>query len=139
MRVTLCPFFRGNITSYRGRFDVALKCNSATTPGLLISRYTSASGSLARRQLALPSSQVTPVSTCPALRPRWWCPACSSLTHTGLLPSSAFRLSAFIPILTGTILMSTTIQISGLNNAACTLAPSGFGLPLPGLPRRRHY
>ena len=24
--------------------------------------------------------------------------------------------------------------ISGLNNTACGLAPSGFGLPLPGLP-----
>jgi hypothetical protein len=30
--------------------------------------------------------------------------------------------------------MTTTIHISELNNAACTLAPSGFGLPLLGLP-----
>lgn len=29
---------------------------------------------------------------------------------------------------------STTIHISGLHHAACTLAPSGSGLPLPGLP-----
>ena len=61
------------ISCYRGRLAVTPKCKTATAPGLLVSRYTSASGSLARRQLALPSSQVTPVSTCPALRPRW-CP-----------------------------------------------------------------
>src|SRR5919199_3959415 len=31
------------------------------------------SGNVTRRQVALPSSRVTPVKTCPALRPRW-CP-----------------------------------------------------------------
>lgn len=30
------------------------------------------------------------------------------------------------------ILLSTIIQISRLNDAACFLAPPGFGLPLPG-------
>jgi len=30
--------------------------------------------------------------------------------------------------------MTTTIHISGLNDAACILDPSGFGLPLQGLP-----
>ncbi len=123
------------ITSYRGRFDVALKCNSATTPGLLISRYTSASGSPARRQMALPSSQATPMCTCPGLRPRR-CPGYSRITHPGLLPSSAFKLSAFTPQTCGSYPVSTTIQISGLNNAACTLASSGFPdtSRLPGLP-----
>ena len=51
----------------RGRLAAAPKCNSATAPGLLVSRYTSTSGYLARRQMALPSSQVTPVRTCPGL------------------------------------------------------------------------
>ena len=46
------------------------KRNRSTTPGLLISRYTSASGYSARRQMAIPSSQVTPMCTCPGLRPR---------------------------------------------------------------------
>ena len=36
------------------------------------------SGMLTRRQVALPSSQVTPVNACPALRPRW-CPRHSPL------------------------------------------------------------
>jgi hypothetical protein len=30
--------------------------------------------------------------------------------------------------------MTTMCTISGLNHTACGLAPSGFGLPLPGLP-----
>jgi len=30
--------------------------------------------------------------------------------------------------------MTTTIHISGLIDAACILDPSGFGLPLQGLP-----
>jgi hypothetical protein len=30
--------------------------------------------------------------------------------------------------------MTTMSTISGLNHTACGLAPSGFGLPLPGLP-----
>jgi len=30
--------------------------------------------------------------------------------------------------------VTTMSTISGLNHTACGLAPSGFGLPLPGLP-----
>ena len=52
------------------------------------------SGHGARRQVVLPSSRVTPLKTCPALRPRW-CPAHSPLSHTGLLPSGACKPSAF--------------------------------------------
>jgi len=45
----------------------------ALTPGLLgLSRYAF-SGFLTRKQMVLSSSQATPLSTCPALRPRW-CP-----------------------------------------------------------------
>jgi hypothetical protein len=40
------------------------------TPGLLVTRFPH-SGNYARRQVALPSSRVTPVHACPALRPRW--------------------------------------------------------------------
>jgi len=49
--------------------------NSRPSPGLWF--YVSTPHLLTittRRQLALPSSQVIPVSTCPVLRPRW-CPA----------------------------------------------------------------
>ena len=52
------------------------------------------SGSCARRQMALPSSRVPPVKTCPALRPRW-CPERSPVTRPGLLPSSACKPSAY--------------------------------------------
>ena len=83
--------------------------------------------------MAIPSSQVTPMCTCPGLRPRW-CPEYSRYTHPGLLPSSAQIPSAFTPQTCGGYPVATTIQSSELNNAACTLAPSGFGLQLPGLP-----
>ena len=60
------------------------------------------SGSVTRRQMALPSSRATPVNTCPALRPRW-CPAYSpSRTQDCCLPatgnrrrSSLYRLESY--------------------------------------------
>lgn len=60
-------------------------------------------------------------------------PIHSPVTRSGLLPSGTFRPSTF-PRRFGVIPMSATIQISRLNSAACTLTPSGFGLPLLGLP-----
>jgi hypothetical protein len=49
------------------------------------------SGSGARRPMALPSSRVPPVKTCPALRPRW-CPAHSPYrTQDCCLPALANR------------------------------------------------
>jgi hypothetical protein len=47
--------------------------SAQTAPGLLVTRSPSP-GIASRRQVALPSSRVPPVKTCPALRPRW-CPA----------------------------------------------------------------
>jgi len=44
----------------------------ADTPGPLVTR-SPIPGLSSRRQMALPSSRVPPVKTCPALRPRW-CP-----------------------------------------------------------------
>ena len=82
--------------------------------------------------MALPSSQVTPLNTCPALRPRW-CPDHSPYRSQDCCLLTACRSSAFIPILFGTILLSTTIHISGFNHTACILVPSGSVLPLPGL------
>ena len=116
-----------------GRLVVMFRCNSITAPGLLINRYTLSSGSLARRQLVLPSAQVTPVETCSALRLRWY-PAYSPLRMQDCCLPARSRPSAFILTCIRVILMSTTIHISGLNHAAYALAPSGFGLPLPGLP-----
>ncbi len=73
--------------------------------------------------MALPSSRVPPLKTCPALRPRW-CPAHSPYrTQDCCLPALANRrLSS----------LSTTIPISGLNHAAYLLATPGFVRPLAG-------
>lgn len=87
------------------------------------------SGSVTRRQAALPSSRATPMDACPALRPRW-CPAHSpKRTQDCCLPVSGNRrLSPHTTL--RVILLSTTIHISGLNHAAYILAPSSFVRPL---------
>ncbi len=85
-----------------------------------------------RKHPDLPISRATLMNTCSGLRPRW-CPDDSPLSQSGLLPSARSKVSAFIrqwriyP-------MTTTIHISGLNTEPASLIPSGFGLPLPGLP-----
>ena len=115
-----CPFFKLVGAQERLRQRLAY----------LVTRYT-ISGGLTRKQMALPSSQVTSLSSCPALRPRW-CPAVGlALASPGLLPSASMTASAF-PVDTLTaILSSTSIQISRLNHAACALAYPSSGLPLP--------
>ena len=79
------------------------------------------SGSLTRRQVALPSSRATPMKTCPALRPRW-CPDCSPLRlQDCCLPAGGNRRLS--PLMTWrAILVSTTIFFSGLHHAAYLLA-----------------
>jgi hypothetical protein len=88
-------------------------------PGPLVTRSPSP-GMSSRRQMALPSSRVPPLKTCPALRPRW-CPAHSpKRTQDCCLPA------------TGNRRLPTTIPISGLHHAACLLATPGFVRPLTG-------
>jgi hypothetical protein len=53
--------------------------------------------------MALPSFRVTPVKTCPALRPRW-CPKRITLSRPGLLPSTRCKASAFHPLARALIL-----------------------------------
>jgi hypothetical protein len=78
------------------------------------------SGYKTRRQAALPSSQVPPLKTCLALRPRW-CPAHSpKRTQDCCLPA------------TGNRRLPTTLPFSGLHHAACLLATPGFVRPLAG-------
>ena len=119
---------------HQGRLIVMPKRNRSTTPGLLISRYTCASGYSARRQLALPSSQVTPMCTCPGLRPRW-CPKYSPITHSGLLPSHRLKRVGFLSQLTDYPNVHDYTYF-GAQYTACTLASSGFPdtSGLPGLP-----
>ena len=85
-----------------------------------------------RRQWALPSSRVTPLGTCPVLRPRW-CPVHSPFrVQDCCLPLHAKRRLSFL-LRREVILLSTTIHISRLDHTACTLVPPSFVLPLPGL------
>ena len=82
--------------------------------------------------MALPSSRVTPVDTCPALRPRW-SPICSPMRIWDCcLPVPQCRRLSPLYIMRD-ILVSTMIKISGLHHAACILDPSSFVLPLLGL------
>jgi hypothetical protein len=93
----------------------------------------------ARRQQALPSSRVAPVGACPALRPRW-CPKDIAITPPGLLPSGINKPSAFPPPASQRGYPNDhNCAISGLNHAACTLAPSGFAHPIAGIARGLHY
>ncbi len=89
------------------------------TPGLLVTRSPSP-GVASRRQMALPSSRVPPMQTCPALRPRW-CPAHS--------PYCAQNCCLPMP---GNCRLSHHVHFSGLHNTACLLAPPGFVRPFTG-------
>ena len=82
--------------------------------------------------MALPSSRVTPMDTCPALRPRW-CPEHSPWRiQDCCLPATAYRRRSLATALR-IILWTTTLHISGLHHAAYILVPSSFALPLLGL------
>jgi hypothetical protein len=90
------------------------------TPGCWLCRSPAFRLLLPRRREALPSSRITLLHTCPALRPRW-CP--TRLPWRGqdcCLPMSACRrLWSRLP---GLILLSTIIHFSEFNDAACVLA-----------------
>jgi hypothetical protein len=101
-----------------------------TPPGPFVTRSPTP-GMWSRRQVALPSSRVTPVAACHALRPRW-CPRHSPYrVQDCCLPALANRRLSPRYLLRD-ILLSTTIHISGLNHAACVLATPGFVRPLAG-------
>jgi len=57
-----------------------------------------------------------------------------AITQQELLPSVIPKTSAFTFSCLKAILKTTITKISRFNNAAYNLDPSGFGLPLPGLP-----
>jgi hypothetical protein len=90
------------------------------------------SGSCTRRQVALPSSRVTPGDTCPALRPRWSPVGSPKRLRDCCLPVPRNRRLSPLHVLR-VILVSTIIKISGLHHAACILVPSSFVRPLLGV------
>lgn len=75
---------------------------------------------------SMPRSHQTPVESWPL-----------ALPQPGLLPSAACKASALASCLTAqeVILLSTTILISGLNNAACFLTTSRLRTSIAGLVR----
>jgi hypothetical protein len=79
------------------------------------------SGHVTRRQMALPSSRATPMHTCPALSPQW-----------GPLHSPKRLRDCCLPV-PGNRRLPTTLHFSGLNHAACILAPSSSVRPLLGV------
>ena len=82
--------------------------------------------------MALPSSRVTPVDPCPALRPRWGPIHSPMRSWDCCLPAQEdCRLSPLD--LLRDILVPTIITISGLYHAACILDPSSLVRPLLGL------
>jgi len=92
---------------------------------LLPSLYT-------RKHLDLPSSQVTPMTACHGLRPRW-CPDYSPYRiQNCCLPSSQQRRLS-LPV-SWKMSNDHNEQDFGAPYTACSLDPSGFGLLLPGLP-----
>jgi len=98
-----------------------------TTPGPLLCRWTLFRHS-ARRTAALPSSRVTLVDTCPALRPRWCLGAHLSAPVTAAFRADARRrLSHARGVV---ILLTTTFNVSGLHHTACILATPGSAPPV---------
>ena len=90
------------------------------------------SGRCTRRQVALPSSRVTPGDTCPALRPRWSPVSSPKRRRDCCLPVARNRRLSPLLVLR-VILVSTIIKISGLHHAACILVLSSFVRPLLGV------
>jgi len=100
--------------------------------------------SFIRKLMALPSSRVTPLTTCPALEtPVVSCVLACELdarrTQDCCLPLHAKRRLWLPPYQRVVIPMSTTIHISRLNDAACHLASPSSAPPIAGLASRGHY
>ena len=81
-----------------------------------------------RKHLDLPSSRVTPVNTCPDLRPRW-CPAHLPYRVQDCCFPTGANASAFTSIPMRLIPMTTIIHISGLNTEPASLPPPASDSP----------
>ena len=108
--------------------------SSHATPGLLVNRYPSSSGGGDKEtagSLQFPNypSECMPRSQTPVVSHSL------GITGIGLLPSGRCKPSAFpFTCANGYPYWTTTILISGLNPAACTLATPGSIPPLTGTP-----
>jgi hypothetical protein len=132
LRLSLVPRYLACFLGFRVSVAGSLEDGSGQPSARAFGHPVPHSGNWARRQVALPSSRVTPVKTCPVLRPRW-CPSHSpKRVWDCCLPVSGRRLSPpYHP--EGYPALHHYIHISGLNHAACLLAPSSPVLPLLGV------
>jgi len=85
-----------------------------------------------RRQTALSSARVPPLSACPALRPRWCPKHLAWRLRDCCLPGAATRRLSRSTSTSGYPLRTTTLLISGLDPAACTLATPSSVPPFTG-------
>jgi hypothetical protein len=118
------------------RLGSSADCVGQQAPGCWLRRSPLLRRLLPRRREALPSSRITHLPTCPALRPRW-CPARLPWRELDCcLPRAGLgRLWVRLP---GLVLLSTTILLSEFNDAACVLAsPLLRTPPLSGRPSVR--
>ena len=91
------------------------------------------SGGCTRRQVALPSSRVTPVKTCPALRPRW-CPDHSpSRLQDCCLPAGKNRRLSPLYSLEGYPGVHHDILFRAPSRGLSSRVPSSFVRPLLGV------
>jgi hypothetical protein len=91
------------------------------------------SGNVTRRQVALPSSRVTPVKTCPALRPRW-CPEHSpSRLQDCCLPAGKNRRLSPLYSLEGYPCVHHDILFGAPSRGLSSRVPSSFVRPLLGV------
>jgi hypothetical protein len=116
LRLPPCPSQGASLVA-RSLIPCPLRCVRGVPHGLMIwskspdharafGHPVPHSGNVTRRHVALPSSRVSPVKPCPALRPRW-CPAHSpKRAQDCCLPATEHRR------------LTTTLSISGLHHAA---------------------
>ena len=111
-------------------YDSPANESSPRTPGLLISRYPSSSGSLYMETFGSPKFPSYPFESMPWSKT----PAVTStlaMTHQGLLPSACSTASAFSCMQGLSNVRNHTVF--GAQYRAWILAPSSFVLRLPGL------
>ena len=101
--------------------------------GILLALDLLIPSSYPRKHLDLPSSQATPINTCPGLRPRW-CPVCSPYRSQDCCLPYRMTPSAFTSGCPQAYHNDHNYTFFGAQYTACILDSSGFGLPSPGLP-----
>ena len=102
------------------------------TPGSLLMPDLLLPSFYTRKHLDLQSSQATPVTACPGRGPRW-CPDCSPYRNPNCCLPLCTKHRLSLPV-SRKLFTNHNAQDFRAQYTACSLVPSGFGLPSPGLP-----